>query len=416
MRARIARCEAKRLRKAFGDRNCSIDIAKTLTHNVSGPVGPGGISDTAADLLDVAAAIYRCERLLKSAGTTNRYTEYHLSLPLRNPKAWNARTISFLADTLEFLGNAKWTFDFAGAAAPIPAHDAGREQKGKVRIVLFSGGLDSTCGLAVQAKQSSEIVLNSYYTRQKTKQTQIASGLGYDAHIQWTLPPLSGPGRSFYYRSFYFLSLAAVVAQSWKIRRITQFETGVLAYAIPPSPWYAMTKHGHPTYLTLASQFYKELFGGNSWIIENPFISYTKRQEVHDASKRVGATEASKLFAKTETCWSHWACHVHGSAKDPGEPCGVCIPCIVRRTALPSDPFKIDLRIRRLQNHEKLGQAFRSYLAFVKTVLECRSADKFYTLLPGHVRQLVLTAQTHQLDEIYRLFVRFGNEFMETFF
>jgi hypothetical protein len=264
------------------------------------------------------------------------------------------------------------------------------------------------------AKESSKLLLNSYYTRQKRKQSEIATALGYKDHVQWTLPSLSGPGRSFFYRSFYFLSLAAVLAQSWKIRRITQFETGILTYAIPPSPWYAMTKHAHPKFLSLASRLYEQLFSVGPWIIENPFINFTKREEVEAAGRQITAGLATELFAKTETCWSHWACHVHGIRKDPGVPCGVCIPCIIRRTALPSDRFRIDLTKRAGQNHEKMGRAFRSYLAFLETVLNCGSAEKFYTLLPGHVRQLV--PHSVKLKTVYGLFVRFGKEFMQTFF
>jgi len=414
MKPRMAHCEAQRLREAFGSRVCSIDMAKDLEHKVTGLFGPDGISDVAADLLDVAAAVYRCERLLPIAGSTNRYTLFHLSLPLRKPQAWTDGAVACLAEALEVLGNARWTFKFASASAPVPTHEVAPKGKTKEHVMLFSGGLDSTCGVVVQAKASDKILLNSYYTRQKTKQSEIATALGYEDHVQWTLPPLNGPGRSFFYRSFYFLSLAAVLAQSWKIHRLTQFETGILAYAIPPSPWYAMTKHAHPKFLSVASRLYEQLFGDGPWIIENPFINLTKRQEVAAAGQCISACMAKELFAKTETCWSHWACHVHGVDKYPGVPCGVCIPCIIRRTALPSDRFHIDLRKRTYQNHEKLGQAFRSYLAFVESVLNCGSAEKFYTLLPSHVRQLV--SNSVERRAVHRLFVRFGKEFMETFF
>ena len=73
-----------------------------------------------------------------------------------------------------------------------------------------------------------------------------------------------------------------------------------------------MTRHAHPKFLSLTSQLYGLISGGGPWMIENPFINLTKRQEVEVAHQRIGATPAAKLFAKTETCWSHWACHVHG--------------------------------------------------------------------------------------------------------
>ncbi len=414
MKARLARCEAQRLREAFGSRICVIDMTKQLEHKVTGPFGPDGISNVAADLLDVAACVYRCERLLPPAGSTNRCTSFQLSLPLREPQAWSDGAVECLSEILEVLGNAKWTFKFARASAPLPKYKVASNGEIKKRVVLFSGGLDSTCGLAAQVKVSDETLLNSYYTIQKTKQSEIASALGYQDHVQWTLSPLAGPGRSFFYRSFYFLSLAAVLSQSWKLHQLIQYETGILAYAIPPSPWYAMTKHAHPRFLSLVSRLYEKLFGDGPWVIANPFINLTKRQEVAEALKFVTGDTIEELLVKTETCWSHRACHVHGVAKHPGVPCGVCIPCIVRRTALPSDRFQIDLRKTTYQNHEKMGQAFRSYLAFLESVLNCGSVEMFYTLLPSHVRQLV--PNMSGAAPIYSLFVRFASEFMETFF
>ena len=414
MKARVAKCKAQRLRDAFGGRECSVNVAKLLEHRITGLLGPAGISEVAADLLDVASAVFRCERLLKVAGSTNRYTQFELSMPLRNPQIWTTDAVTCLADALEVLGNARWAFQFASADVAIPKYSVAPEGKTKDHVVLFSGGLDSTCGLAIGRKEASRMQLSSYYTRQKSKQREISEAIGYDDQVQWALPSMTGPGRSFFYRSFYFVTLAAVVAESWKIRRLTQFETGILAYAIPPSPWYTMTRHAHPKFLSSVSSLYELLFGGGPWTIENPFINFTKRQEVEAARRGVGADLAAELFAKTETCWSYWACHVHKVEKDPGTSCGVCIPCIIRRTALPSDPFEIDLSKRKYQNDDKMGQAFRSYFAFLQSVGACRSADEFYVLLPSHVRQLVPSSV--DLKTIYRLFVRFGEEFTGTFF
>ena len=414
MKARVVKCEAQRLRKAFGTRTCNLDMNRYLNQKVTGAIGPSGFSDVAADLLDVAAAVYRCERLLPSAGSTNRYTHFNLSMPLRMPDAWTGNASIYLADILEFLGDAKWGFKFSKAAAPVPRCKISTEANNKEHVVLFSGGMDSTCGLASYMRDASTMLLSSYYTRQKTIQQDIATDLDYGNHVQWSLTGLNGPGRSFFYRSFYFLSLAAALADSWKIRQLTQFENGILAYAIPPSPWYAMTKHAHPRFLLLAAQLYEELFGSGAWVIENPFINLTKRQEVNTVVQRLGAKQANRLFSKTETCWSHWACHVHGLEKKPGEPCGVCIPCIIRRTALPFEHFRVDLTKRANQNDEKMGQAFRSYLAFVNSIAACKSAESFYLLLPSHVRHTV--SYPDELNALFRLFRLFGREFLDTFF
>jgi 7-cyano-7-deazaguanine synthase in queuosine biosynthesis len=413
--SRIARCRVERLREAFKERTCEVDLSKHVVHKLEGKLGPNGLTATGVDLLDIAGTIFRIEHLLPGPGNTDRYIRYKLSMPIRNTSAWTPETVGLLCDILSLLGDAMWEINFTQTNEEIPVISTHESNATRNSVVLFSGGVDSTCGLSTIVSEANDSVLCSYYTRQKTKQRTIARTLGLEELVQWTLPPLRGRGRSFFYRTFYFLSLAAVVAHSWGATRLKQFENGVLAYAIPPSPWFAMTKHSHPFLHQLAGKLFTAIFETSDWSIENPFALLTKRQIVDSLYRNTSKKTAAALLKQTDTCWSHWAPHIHGRRKKPGRGCGVCIPCLVRRTAVPSEHFCYDMRKPRNQNDLKLRTAFQAYYAFAENIITCSSSADFYRLLPALTRELVASPDMLSLDQLYDVYSHFANEFMETF-
>lgn len=408
-------CVAQRLRTKFGPQTCAFDADTSdgLIHHVSGELGPNGLSPIAADLLDVAGCIYRIERALPPAGKTNAYTNYRVTIPLRSPGRWNAAALDALCDALEVLGGATWHFDLTRAKTAVDVVDKSQRNTRRINgVALFSGGVDSSCGAA--ALQDRGVQFCSFYTRQKTRQLNLARALDLAEPTQWTIARSAGRGRSFFYRSFLFLTQAAVVAQSWGARKIMQFENGVLASAIPPSEAFLMTKHAYPTFHRHLERLFQELFDGE-WTITNPFAKRTKREVVKEMRARLGTRRTAELLAQTDTCWSHWAPHVHGIPKRPGVPCGICVPCIVRRTALPDEKYRIDLAKARWQNHPVIGDAFRAYFTFLESVRRCRSDAEFYQLLPGQGRLLVTSGDGLNVDEALDLFRRFQREFSRTF-
>lgn len=408
-------CVAQRLRTKFGPQTCGFDADAPdgLIHHVSGELGPNGLSPVAADFLDVAGCVYRIERALPPPGKTNAYTNYCVTIPLRSPDRWNAAALAALGDALELLGGATWQFDVTRAKTAVDVVDESQRSIRKIdSVALFSGGVDSSCGAATL--KGRDVQLCSFYTRQKTRQLELARALNLAEPTQWAIPRSAGRGRSFFYRSFLFLAQAAVVAQSWGVREILQFENGVLASAIPPSEAFVMTKHAYPTVHRHLERLLHVLFGGE-WAITNPFAKQTKREVVKEMQARLGAQRTAELMAQTDTCWSHWAPHVHGLRKRPGVPCGVCVPCLMRRTALPAEKYRIDLAKARWQNDPVIGGSFRAYFAFLESVRRCRSDDEFYQLLPGQGRRLVTSGDGLNVDEALDLFRRFQKEFSRTF-
>ena len=408
-------CSVEGLRSRYEYAPVSFNTGSDLSLVLEGETGPKGLSPTSADLLDFAAAVYQIERQLRRQNTSPP-ERFALRMRLRNPKAWTDEAVAAAQDILFLLGDAVWELDFSsGLRAPVPEHRRDGVHKPK-QVIMLSGGMDSTCGAATIKREAAETQPVSFYTLQKGLQQNIASELGYGQLNQWRMNwegPV-GRGYSFFYRSFLFLSLGAAIAESWQIRTILQFENGVLATAIPPSTYWLMTKHAHPLLHSHAGRLFSALFGGE-WKISNPFLLRTKRGCVQEAIKALGKQKALQLLEKTETCWYYRSNRVKGGKKKPYVPCGICIPCIIRRTAMPDQKYAYDLLKDGNRNHKQRGENFRSYYLFLDEVLKTKRAPgDFYAILPPSGRELV-EAGSLSLGDVHQLFLKFGEEFMSTF-
>jgi 7-cyano-7-deazaguanine synthase in queuosine biosynthesis len=317
---------------------------------------------------------------------------------------------------LRLLGNAEWTLNFEAAEnAPVPEQQA-VDDSGVSAVALFSGGLDSTCGASILTNPKRTRLVG-FYTGQKTLQEELAKKLNLSPPVQWTWSPRPPKGRgvSYFYRSFLFLALAAVTAESWGARKILQFENGILALAIPPSANYRMTCHAHPKLHQFACELFSSLFGG-TWKVENPFQMNTKRECYAAMADAVGKGPATELASMTQTCWAYRSPRVRGGKKRPGVSCGVCVPCIVRRTAVFQGRYKWNLRSDAPRNDTQLGAAFRTYYGLAERLLKKgRTPLDFYMLLDSEGRELLAPVGPFKLEDLHSLFRRFSNEFMDTF-
>jgi len=126
-----------------------------------------------------------------------------------------------------------------------------------------------------------------------------------------------------------------MVARSYRASTLLQFENGPLAIAMPPAATYRMTRHAHPMLHMLASELFSNLFG-EPLLVQNPFLAMTKREAADAMKAHLGVGRFEKTILDTETCWNLASRQVLGAiTKRIGQPCGLCIPCVVRRTALP---------------------------------------------------------------------------------
>lgn len=402
------------IREAFPVRKIAFSPGREFA--LRGLVGPAGLSSAAADLLDVATSVYWIERSLPGHRSANTPERFDLNISLREPERWSNATLASLADALHSLGNAEWQISIERARRTAMPRSDTIDRQGVTEVAMLSGGLDSTCGAARLQSQRDRVQLVSYYTKQRAIQRQIANTLRHEPPAQFWLEKnvTPGRGRAFYYRSFFFTAIAAAVADSFESRVIVQHENGVLATAIPPSPAWRMTRHAHPTTHRALENVFGSLLGGR-WRIQNPFFDGTKREALAAAAQVVGRQTMHSLLTYTDTCWYHWSNNIAGSRKPPGIACGVCIPCIVRRTAVPNDPFHLDLHRDRVRNHEIHGRAFRSYAGFTRDLLSTGKSDtELYRQLPAAAHELIRLGFM-KLTDLARLFRTFAAEFASTF-
>jgi hypothetical protein len=137
-----------------------------------GALGPAGFSARARDLLEIARLVWEIEKHIPKRLSSDRVRAIELTLALREPSAWDSHALASLTEMLRLLGNVQWALHFkrrpktvatsldrllnAWKGTPSPSV-RGPE------VALFSGGLDSTCGLAWLSKHNKKPVLASFY-------------------------------------------------------------------------------------------------------------------------------------------------------------------------------------------------------------------------------------------------------------
>lgn len=359
-----------------------------LKWGVHGPIPASGLSDQGKDLVEVSRVVHEVDRSMPRRITTERTQKLSVAIAVREPEVWTAKAKEHLAQLLYVQGGAEWEFTFTKRKKTTTGLDelyAGQlgkriliEPGTKNAVILFSGGLDSTSGLAALQPDRKRCVLVGAFSRNLGNQQAIAKTLGYPDLIQiqgvWNRAGGGAKvGGQFQHRSFYYLSLGAAFADALRVETLYQFENGPLALAVPPAPLYRMTRHAHPTVHREAEALVAEVLR-HSVTILNPFLGKTKRQAVSVLLHAVPKKTLRKLLVRTETCWNIRATSVVGAGpKDSKTPCGTCIPCIVRRTALGvgEKGYAVDLTSPNDANASKevVRVHLNAYMTFARRVL-----------------------------------------------
>lgn len=331
------------------EKTLTLDIA-SLKWRAYGIEGIGPADPAMLDLLEIARVVHEFDRRRPKRTTGVRVKQVRVTMPLRVPDRWTAAAKAELCALLRIQGNAEWIFDFkkriAGkSGADLLFEDAariGRKSKNRRKsvpsaapvqtVALFSGGLDSTSGLATLAKQADKVLLVAYYAQNRLKQIRIAKKLGFERLVQikseWAVPKSAGRvGGQFLYRSFLFLSLAALFADATRTPSLLQFENGPLALAVPPLDIYRITRHAHPLVHLHVANLFKTLTG-RTIAISNPFLSKTKGEAVTFLRRHFSKADFKEVVGETETCWylNSKTIVAGRSRKRNGQACGACIP------------------------------------------------------------------------------------------
>lgn len=402
-----------------------LDLADIQWHDAAG-LGPDGLDRRALDLLEIARLVWEVERYIPKRISSQRVRSVKVMMSVREPSAWTPKSLAALKAILRLLGNAEWTFGFSerkkDSALDRLSMD-GAQPDHVSTVALFSAGLDSTSGLDWLVRNGTDAALASFYGS-KAKQTQLAGQFEFKRHVQMGCTWANGRrriGGQFQYRSLLFLALGAMVARSYRASTLLQFENGPLAIAMPPAATYRMTRHAHPMLQTLASELFSNLFG-EPLSVQNPFLSLTKREAAIAMKAHLGAEQFEKTILDTETCWNLASRQVLGAIiKRIGQPCGLCIPCVVRRTALPGRDVThaVDLTSRKDPHFADADARIHvdAYLAWARKLTAFSyGPERFAFEAPQIVREAVAhSVGKLTMRAIFEIERRFAHELIQTF-
>jgi 7-cyano-7-deazaguanine synthase in queuosine biosynthesis len=414
-----------------------LDLA-LLSWNVHGADGLGRVNPALLDLLEIARTVHEFDRRQPKRTTGARVKQVDVRLPLRAPSRWTKAAKAELSALLRIQGNADWVFHFTKREAVRSSADlVFAESEGQKRdrtrneapiekVVLFSGGLDSTSGLATLIDQADKTLLVSYYSRNFQRQSTIADKMGFHRLVQvgssWIVSESVGrAGGQFMYRSFLFLALALVFADAYRAESLLQFENGPLALAVQPLDLYRITRHAHPLVHRHLTNIF-EILTGRSLSIKNPFVNMTKGEAVGLLKSRLGKQRFKEVVDETETCWYLNSRTVVAGPprKRNGEPCGACVPCLVRRAALGADdtPAATDFKNGRgrTERDPVARVHFDSYAAFAEQLLDKNyGVHDFMEAVPAATRAVLSDGGTMTPEDALALYRRFAREWTRAY-
>jgi 7-cyano-7-deazaguanine synthase in queuosine biosynthesis len=308
----------------------------------------------AIDLALLGAAAYCIDKVSLRRDTPDRWTrELELDLPVERPDLWNTAGWS---GVLSFLTGDRWTItarhDDQDPLARVNKVPADITAVGDVHgVCLFSGGLDSLCGVIdlLEEDPSVRLCLISHNeggqasTAQETLLTELVNHYGEDRLIAKRLflrpaPPNSSQARRLpaprenttRARSLLFLTIALALAASvGPTTPVSIPENGFIGINVPltraRSGSYS-TRTTHPHFIRSFTEAAARCGVTNP--VLNPYRLLTKGQILAGSRNR----ELLRRLAPVSVSCSHpeAARYVNRSQGN----CGYCFPCLIRRSSM----------------------------------------------------------------------------------
>ena len=355
------------------------DISRRLLAN---------ISDTHADLLEIASYIYAADSAISRGGKTDPHLggqwrrKFRFVIPVRQPQLWSSdAVIAGLVETIGFLSEDDYEFEFRLLKTPppvetyFPLSGANDAKFTPDEVILFSGGLDSFGGTVEElVAHGKKVALVSHRSAPKIIDAQnylidqLRRRFGADrilyVPVRANLKDDLGKEPTHRTRSFLFAAIGAVTAQLLDRQRICFFENGVVSLNLPPVGQVVgarATRTTHPQAMAGFRRVLSAIFG-QSFDVTNSYAWMTKTEVIG----RIVQNGCGNLIRHTRSCT-----RVHAMTKlNPH--CGKCSQCIDRRFAVlasgqededPADAYNIDL----LLGEREVGPDREMALAFVRS-------------------------------------------------
>jgi hypothetical protein len=391
------------------------------------------------DLLDIATYVFEGDQMFSRGkldvdnfgSRWRRHLHYHV--PVREPDFWkDAAVAKVLRDTLEFLSDDFYTFDFyPGKGAPqmqeyMTYDKSTTGLQAPEMLMLFSGGLDSLGG-AVR-----EIVQNKRHVALVNHQSTGKFGRTYDelmnllrgkcgpfqpTHLRVEINKKGFEAKDHYQRarSFLYAALGGTVARMLGLRELRFYENGVLSLNLPICGQLVgarATRTTHPRVIA-GYQELLSLLAGEKFVVTAPFLWHTKG----DVVKEILEANCGELIPLSRSCAHTWQ-------TDNDEPhCGICSQCLDRRVAVlaahgeahdPLERYHIDIFTEaRPKKEDKILGA--GYIERANQIAAMRDSSDFLCRYSEVARVLPFTGLNPgaAVEKIFNLYRKHAAEVKE---
>ena len=379
------------------------DIVRQLAKN-AGAVP----NDVATDLLTIAEAAFAADLRIPRDTAPDRWTRtIRMYLPVSGPAAWFPLCTQVEA-LLGFLTGDDWELELRPRIA-LPTPSVGTAQPATATVCLFSGGLDSLVAGIDLLSQGAPVALVGHYGAgltngiQQRVLTSLRTQFGALLHEFrfFVQPPKehSAGEPTMRSRSILFLALGVAVASALNASRLVVGENGLISLNVPLT--YTRlgsnsTRTTHPHVFVMLRSILQAM--GLTIALELPYRFQTK-------GEMLVSTVAPALLAAsapvTMSCSHPEVGRYRGTT--PGNHCGYCVPCIIRRAAfmragLPHGTYDMDL----LQGRPKAGTETGADLrAFEMAVARCRAMSRTAQIAAVVATGPIPDADVSQYTDVY---------------
>ena len=391
----------------------SVDSDKHAIHNtVSRNLKREGLSlsTTAEDILNLAMATYAADLFVRrSTGYDSWTRNFRLHLPVLEPDRWTESTDT-VVEMLSFLTGDHWELSFRKR----DVHDAEDDELGEpdfrpTAVSLFSGGLDSFIGSIERLEAGDVMALVGHHGAGTTNQAQenaysaITESYkdktrSFRFYVQPPTPEKGEPEKTTRSRSILFLALGTAVATSYGDPLPLYVPENGLISLNPPLTDSRMgtlsTRTTHPHFMDLFRQLVTAL--GTGLVVETPYRFLTKGE----MAMRVIENKAFLAGVhKTVSCSHPDVGRYQGAS--PGQHCGYCVPCIIRRASLLKveldEPgrYLMDIRTNRPAQGSDTNRDLRAFEMALRRFDSTDSDRHLFDVLstgpipPEHIHQFV---------------------------
>ncbi|MDS1270766.1 7-cyano-7-deazaguanine synthase [Lipingzhangella sp. LS1_29] len=308
--------------------------------------------DPTPDLFEIAGACFAVDRAVPRPdprnwrwGGSEWSRRLQLHIPVRQPEFWQEQR-ALLERLLTWLTDDDWSLEFTQGAPSYQQTAIRPPPEDEPHTLLFSGGLDSTAGLArLHAEHSrAPLRLASVVTndRMRNQQKQALNSLYGSTHPDW-FPfrlnlvgakddPSRAPDSTARTRGFLFLSAGVTTALAHGGTNLDVYEngTGAVNLALSRGQVGAQAARAvHPRTLKLMSQL-------ASRVLRHGAPSLSPRR-FHITNPAADTTKAELICNVPEFAWP--ALHTSVSCDSAfthgeGGHCGWCSSCVLRRQAM----------------------------------------------------------------------------------